>query len=54
MGRREEEVGRVVEWGGVVAAEDCDTVDDLRFPPPPFLAPLTAMGISTSCRQKER
>ena len=55
MGRREkEEVGRVVEWGGVEAADDWETVEDRLFPPPPppFLAPLfTAIGTSTSCKR---
>ena len=50
MGRREgEEVGRrVVEWGGVEAEEDWDTADNRLFSLPPFLAPLTAIGTSTS------
>ena len=50
VGRREgEEVGRrVVEWRGVEAEEDWDTADNRLFPLPPFLAPLTVIGISTS------
>ena len=46
-----EDVGRVVEWGGVETAVDWETAEDLLFPPPPFFPPFAVIGISTSCRE---
>ena len=47
---RMEELGSVVEWGGLETADDCDTAEDRLFPP--FLAPFTATETSISCRER--